>query len=96
MSAHTNHSVVAIWKTCNKTMSIGLLGCVNDLSICGLGLPKSDVLHNRRCEQNWLLQRDKTEDPVKTGTLRMLRMKNFIRQTDYLHPFIPKTGVNKR
>lgn len=47
MRALTNHSVIAIWETCNEAVSIGLLGCVNDLGICGLGLPKADVLHDR-------------------------------------------------
>ena len=55
MRVPTNHSVVAVWETGNEAMSIGLLGCINDLSICGLGLPKADVLHDRWSKQNRLL-----------------------------------------
>lgn len=47
MRAHTNHGVIAIWETCNEAVSIGLCSCINDLSICGLRLPKADVLHDR-------------------------------------------------
>lgn len=47
MRAPTNHSVIAVWETCNEAMSIGLLGCIYDLSICGLRLPKANVLHDR-------------------------------------------------
>lgn len=47
MKAHTNHGVIAIWETCDETVSIGLLGCINDLSVSGLRLPKADVLHDR-------------------------------------------------
>lgn len=47
MRALTNHSVIAIWETCNEVVSIGLLGCINDFSICSLRLPKADILLDR-------------------------------------------------
>lgn len=47
MTSHTNYSVIAFWERCNETVSIGLFSCVNDLSVCGLWLPKADVVHDR-------------------------------------------------
>lgn len=45
MRALTDNSVIATWETCNESMSIGLLRCINDFSICSLRLPKADILH---------------------------------------------------
>lgn len=56
MGAHTNHGVIAVWETRDEAVSIGLLCCINDLSICSLRLPKTDVLHDGWSKQNWLLK----------------------------------------
>lgn len=70
--AHTNHGVIAVWESRYKAMSVGLLGRINDLRICGLGLPKADVLHDGRSEQNRLLHR------VESGSRGVTIINSFI------------------
>lgn len=58
MTAHTNYSVIAAWEGCNEAVCIGLLSRVNDLGVCGLGLPKPNVVHDRWSKQHGFLWRE--------------------------------------
>lgn len=51
----TNHSVVSIWKACDKAVGVGLLGSIDDLGISGLRLSKANVLHHGGAKQHRLL-----------------------------------------
>lgn len=55
LTALTNHGVVSIWESCDEIMSIGLFGRSHDLSVCGTGLSKPDILHHRGTEKNRFL-----------------------------------------
>ena len=47
MTVRTNHSVITFWEICNEAVSVGLLGCINDLSVSGFRLPKADIFNDR-------------------------------------------------
>lgn len=52
----TNHSAVAIGEAADELVGIGFsCSCVH-LFIGSIQLPKSDVLHDGCCKQDWLLQ----------------------------------------
>ena len=53
----TDYGVVALGEAGDELMGIGFPGSRINLFIGGIQLPKTDVLHDCRSEQDWLLGR---------------------------------------
>lgn len=51
----TDHGVVALGEAGDEFVGVGFPGCCVNLFVSGIQLPKTDVLHDCRSKQDWLL-----------------------------------------